>query len=118
MVLATAADDPMLEAVAAMPFGQALRAAGCQRAAFETAITAAQKVAPLTDDSGTAAERAACAALLVQAALRSATLPGHLGCYWTPTGSRRRRYRYGQPVERCWPRCWPGHHPRTHAWWR
>ncbi|WP_428965735.1 helix-turn-helix domain-containing protein [Micromonospora fluostatini] len=68
LAVATATDDPMLGAVAAVPFGQALRAAGRPRAAFETAITAAHQVAPLTDDPGTAAERSACAALLVQAA--------------------------------------------------
>ncbi|MER7166462.1 helix-turn-helix domain-containing protein [Micromonospora sp. NPDC000207] len=72
LALATGTDDPVLVAVAALPFGQALRAAGRHRAAFETAITAAHQVAPPTPDSGTPSERSACAALLVQAALAAA----------------------------------------------
>ncbi|GGM00160.1 MULTISPECIES: helix-turn-helix domain-containing protein [Micromonospora] len=72
LTVATGTDDPLLEAVAATPFGQALRAAGRQRAAFETTITAAHQVAPLTDEPGTTAGRSACATLLVQAALAAA----------------------------------------------
>ncbi|WP_428962628.1 helix-turn-helix domain-containing protein [Micromonospora fluostatini] len=72
LAVATAADDPLLEAVAALPFGQALRAAGRPRSAFETTVVAAHRVTPLTDDPGTPDERSACAALLVQAALAAA----------------------------------------------
>ncbi|MFI6162224.1 helix-turn-helix domain-containing protein [Micromonospora haikouensis] len=70
--LAVAGDDPVLAAVAAVPLGQALRAAGRQHAAFETTVIAAHQVAPLEPEAGTAAERAACAAALVQAALAAA----------------------------------------------
>ncbi|MFY1705348.1 helix-turn-helix domain-containing protein [Micromonospora sp. WMMA1923] len=72
LAVATGTDDPLLEAVAALPLSQALRAAGRHRAAFETTITAAHQITPLTPDSGTPAERAASAALLVQAALAAA----------------------------------------------
>ncbi|KXK62536.1 hypothetical protein AWW66_07610 [Micromonospora rosaria] len=72
LAVATGTDDSLLEAVAATSFGQALRAAGRHRAAFETTIAAAHQVAPLTDGSGTQAERSACAALLLQAALAAA----------------------------------------------
>ncbi|WP_229404983.1 MULTISPECIES: helix-turn-helix domain-containing protein [Micromonospora] len=70
--LAVAGDDPVLAALAAVPLGQALRAAGRQQAAFETTIVAAHQVAPLEPGGGTAAERAACAAALLQAALAAA----------------------------------------------
>ncbi|WP_431976206.1 helix-turn-helix domain-containing protein [Micromonospora haikouensis] len=70
--LAVAGDDPVLAATAAVPLGQALRTAGRCRAAFETTVIAAHQVAPLPPDEGTAAERAACAAALVQAALAAA----------------------------------------------
>ncbi|GGM14492.1 helix-turn-helix domain-containing protein [Micromonospora yangpuensis] len=72
LAVATGTDDPLLEAVAALPLGQALRAAGRQRAAFETTVTAAHQVAPLDDESGTSDQRSACATLLVQAALAAA----------------------------------------------
>ncbi|TDC01869.1 XRE family transcriptional regulator [Micromonospora fluostatini] len=71
LAVAAGTDDPVLAAVAAAPLGQALRAAGRHRHAFETAIVSAHQVVPL-DDEGTAAERAACAALLLQAALAAA----------------------------------------------
>ncbi|GGM15286.1 helix-turn-helix domain-containing protein [Micromonospora yangpuensis] len=70
--VATATDEPLLAAAAALPLGTALRAAGRHRAAFETTITAAHQIAPLTPDAGTPSERSACAALLVQAALAAA----------------------------------------------
>lgn len=65
--LSAAGDEPVLAAVAVVPLCQALRAAGRQQAAFELAVVAAHQVAPLEPDRGTAAERAACAAALVQA---------------------------------------------------
>ncbi|MFI2663869.1 hypothetical protein [Micromonospora carbonacea] len=67
--LAAAGDDPVLAAVAVVPLGQALRANGRPQAAFELAVVAAHQVAPLEPGAGTAAERAACAAALLQAAL-------------------------------------------------
>ncbi|MFY1701237.1 helix-turn-helix domain-containing protein [Micromonospora sp. WMMA1923] len=70
--VATTTDEPLLEAAAALPLGTALRVAGRHRAAFETTITAAHQIAPLTPDAGTPSERSACAALLVQAALAAA----------------------------------------------
>ncbi|MFC8845235.1 MULTISPECIES: helix-turn-helix domain-containing protein [unclassified Micromonospora] len=70
--LAAAGDDTVLAAVAVVPLGQALRAAGRQQAAFELAVVAAHQVAPLEPGGGTAAERAACAAALLQAALAAA----------------------------------------------
>ncbi|WP_428967049.1 helix-turn-helix domain-containing protein [Micromonospora fluostatini] len=72
LAVAASTDDPLLAAVAAAPLGQALRAAGRHRQAFETAIVSAHQIAPLTDEAGTPAERAACVMLLLQAALAAA----------------------------------------------
>ncbi|WP_434742140.1 helix-turn-helix domain-containing protein [Micromonospora sp. SH-82] len=72
LTLATTVDDPLLEAVAALPLGQALRSAGYPRAAFEATVAAAHQVTPLTPDPGTPAARSASVALLVQAALAAA----------------------------------------------
>ncbi|WP_428963176.1 helix-turn-helix domain-containing protein [Micromonospora fluostatini] len=72
LAIAASTDDPLLAALATAPLGQALRAAGRHRHAFETTIIGAHQIAPLSNSEGTPAERAACVTLLLQAALAAA----------------------------------------------
>ncbi|WP_433344682.1 helix-turn-helix domain-containing protein [Micromonospora sp. CA-111912] len=71
--MAVAAGDPPLAAVAAIPLGQALRAAGRGRLAMAATIAAAHRIAPAVPHDGPPQELALCGTLLVGAALAAAS---------------------------------------------
>ncbi|WP_229398277.1 helix-turn-helix domain-containing protein [Micromonospora okii] len=70
--MAVAAADPLREAGAAVPLGQALRAAGRGRLAMGVTISAAHRIAPSVPHEGPPEELALCGTLLVEAALAAA----------------------------------------------
>jgi transcriptional regulator with XRE-family HTH domain len=70
--MAVAAADPLREAGAAVPLGQALRAAGRGRLAMGATIAAAHRIAPIVPHEGPPEELALCGTLLVEAALAAA----------------------------------------------
>ncbi|MDI5937769.1 MULTISPECIES: helix-turn-helix domain-containing protein [Micromonospora] len=74
---ALSAGDPVWAAVAAVPLGQALRAAGQGRLAMAASITAAHRIAPSVLHDAPPQDLAVCGTLLVEAALAAATCGDH-----------------------------------------
>ncbi|WP_405112434.1 helix-turn-helix domain-containing protein [Micromonospora sp. NBC_01405] len=70
--MAAAVGDPQREAGAAIPLGQALRAAGRGRLAMAATIAAAHRIAPPVPHDGPPEELSLCGTLLVEAALAAA----------------------------------------------
>ncbi|MGC4803722.1 helix-turn-helix domain-containing protein [Micromonospora sp. DT233] len=71
--MAAASGDPLLAAAAAIPLGQALRAAERGRLAMSATATAAHRIAPTVPQAGAPPELALCGTLLVEAALAAAS---------------------------------------------
>jgi transcriptional regulator with XRE-family HTH domain len=70
--MVVAGGDPLLAAMAAVPLGQALRAAGRVRLAMAAVIAAAHRIAPTVPRQGPPQELSLCGTLLVEAALAAA----------------------------------------------
>ncbi|MGC4807266.1 hypothetical protein [Micromonospora sp. DT233] len=70
--MAVAGGDPLRQATAAIPLGQALRATKRGRLAMGVTIAAAQRIAPAVPHDGPPGELALCGTLLVEAALAAA----------------------------------------------
>ncbi|MCX4473278.1 helix-turn-helix domain-containing protein [Micromonospora sp. NBC_01655] len=70
--MAVAAGDPLLEAIAAIPLGQALRTARRGRLAMAATVAAAHRIAPPVPHDGPLRELSWCGTLLVEAALAAA----------------------------------------------